>query len=186
MKRLASILVLVLLCTFPACDSSEEGDPSLITGGQGQLIILLTDAPIDMSTVQSVIVTIDEVIVYPTMLTDGGDPSPMVIMTQLETFDLLTLTDGATELLAEAELPVGFYGRIRLRILDAELIFLDGVVEPLKIESGKVDVPIPFELTVGENLEIVLDFDAEGSIQVNQTGSDKYILRPVITPISTS
>ena len=51
------------------------------------------------------------------------------------------------------------------------------------IESGKVDVPIAFEVMVGEVNQITLDFDAAASVQVNQTGSGQFILRPVVTPV---
>ena len=182
MKRRAIMLALISACALPACNTpGEEG--SLAAGGEGQIVILLTDAPIDMSTVQSVIVTIEAVTVYPAMLAEE-DALPILIMDHPETFDLLTLTDGAKELLAMAELPVGFYSRIRLGILAARLTFLDGSEETLKIESRKVDVPISFELTVDDTMEIVLDFDAGASVQVNLTASDKYILRPVVTPVA--
>ena len=55
------------------------------------------------------------------------------------------------------------------------------IVEEIFNPSSKVDVPVAFSLTNGEDMEITLDFDAALSVQVNETGGQHpYILRPVI------
>jgi hypothetical protein len=151
--------------------------------GTGHLEVHLTDAPIDMTTVSNVYVNIVGVIVYPGVAEINGiDTTPIHLKTFPDKFDLLTLTGGATALLAEGTIPEGFYQRIRMEISSATLIFKDGTQESLKIESDKVDVPIPFELRVDDVMAVLLDFDAAASVQVNETSSDKYILRPVVTP----
>lgn len=175
---LAGSLALALACS--------SGSAS-VHAGTGTIQIHLTDAPIDLSTVQKVEVTITDVIVYPG--DEGSDmPSvdprgPIVLLTHPETFDLLTLTDGATTLLASGEVPAGDYQRIRLQISDATLTYKDGTTAPLKIDSGKVDVPIGFHVAAGAMNNLTLDFDAGASVQVNATGTDTLILRPVVTPL---
>jgi hypothetical protein len=110
------------------------------------LKVMLTDAPLDLSTVQSVNVTLTGVIVYPKESTNPMEMviegSPISLLTYPATFDLLTLTGGATALLASGEVPVGTYSRISLEISEATLIKTDSTTTPLKIESNKVDVPI--------------------------------------------
>jgi hypothetical protein len=151
------------------------------------LEINLTDAPIDLSTVQNVNVTLTGVIVYPAESTNPMqmvmEGTPISLMTHPATFDLLTLTGGATALLASGELPAGTYSRIRLEISEATLIYKDGTTTPLKIESNKVDVPIWFEVGVDTTNMVTLDFDAAASVQVNNTASGTFILRPVVTPV---
>ena len=172
----------ILLLT--ACSGSNgSGTAGVSSSGSGQLQVNLTDAPLDMSTVSSVNVAIDGVIVYGAMLNDGSTPPPIQLMTHPATFDLLTLTGGATDLLASGEVPAGMYNRIRLEIASATMDMTDGTTETLKIDSDKVDIPIPFEVAVDETMTITLDFQADASIQVNQTGNSKYILRPVVTPV---
>ncbi len=150
----------------------------------GQIEIHLTDAPIDLSNVTSVTVTIDAVIIYPGALDVGnGNTGPFVLMTHPETFDLLTLTGGATTLLANGDVPSGLYQRIRLVISSAVMLFNDGTEEILKIDSDKVDIPIPFRVEADVVNPLTLDFDAAASVQVNEASSDKYILRPVVTPL---
>jgi len=112
------------------------------------------------------------------------DPAgPIVLTTHPQTFDLLTLTGGATDLLASGEVPAGDYSRIRLEISDATLTYKDGTIAPLKIDSGKVDVPIAFHVAADAMNALTLDFDAGASVQVNATASDTLILRPVVTPV---
>jgi hypothetical protein len=181
MKRLAAVALLSCLALLPAC---QEGDAEMSGGaGDGQLTVSFVDAPLDLSTVESVIVTVDAVTVYPAALQDGTEVAPIQVTGAPATFDLLTLTDGAKEVVAQAMLPAGIYQRIRFDVPEATLTFLDGTVEPLKIESEKVDVPIAFELSAGENMEIVLDFQADASVHVTETATDRYILRPVVTPV---
>lgn len=181
------LLVLAAAALLTGC-SDDGSSSSGSSGTSGSLAVRLTDAPIDMSNVQSVDVTIAGVVVYPgespaPLDPMGAAPGPISLLTVPATFDLLTLTGGASQLLASGEVPVGDYDRIRLEITDASLTFNDLSVVPLKIESNKVDVPIDFTVGADATLVLTLDFDAAASVQVNETSSDKFILRPVITPV---
>jgi len=168
---------------------ARMGDGSSHGGaGTGMLQVRMTDAPIDLSTVQSVNVTLTGVVVFPDETTDPMgmvvQPGPISLMTHPATFDLLTLTGGATTLLASGEVPAGHYSRVHLDISDATLVNKDGTTAPLQIDSNKVDVPIQFQVTAGMTGSITLDFNAAASVQVNQTGASQFILRPVVTPVS--
>lgn len=183
----SGIAALVALFLLAGCGGSGS---ARVESGTGTLSVNLTDAPLDLANVQSVMVTLTGVIVYPMETLDSSvtDPAetdlrPIVLLTHPATFDLLTLTGGVTELLASGEVPAGDYEKIRLEVSEASLIYKDGTTAPLKIESNKVDVPIPFHILQGEETELTLDFDAEASVQVNETGNDKLILRPVVTPV---
>ena len=179
MKSLSILGIVFLAGAALAGCSGGSGSGSV--DGFGTLEVHLTDAPLDMSTVANVFVTITNIIVFPGV--DGMDdeePVPIPLMTTPREFDLLTLTGGLTELLAEDMIPAGFYQRVRLEVSEARIVFTDGTEEPLKIESHKVDIPIPFELMAGDEVGVLLDFDAEASVKVTATGSDKFILRPVV------
>lgn len=168
--------------------NSMGGSSARSSGGTGMLQVRLTDAPIDLSTVQSVNVTLTGVVVFPEETTNPmGMPveaGPITLMTHPATFDLLTLTGGATALLASGEVPAGGYSRIHLDISDATLVNKDGTTASLKIDSNKVDVPIQFQVTVGATSSITLDFNAGASVQVNETTAGQFILRPVVTPVN--
>jgi hypothetical protein len=176
-----SILAAVLLACAAFTGCSGGSGTATVSNGYGHLEIHLTDAPLDMSNVAHVWVTITDVIVYPGIEgMDEEEPAPVPLMTTPREFDLLTLMNGLTDLLAEDMIPAGFYQRVRLVVSEARVVFTDDSEEPLKIESRKVDVVIPFELKEGDDMALLLDFDAEASVKVTPTGSDKYILRPVV------
>jgi len=102
--------------------------------------------------------------------------------------NLLDYQNGEVVLIAAGEVPDGDYAKIRMHVSEAELVRDDDgdpdtpdIVEPIFIPAEKVDVPVSFSLSNGADMEVTLDFDAELSMQVNETsGQPAYILRPVI------
>jgi Domain of unknown function (DUF4382) len=200
MRRLLFLLpfltILSVLLFTSACNQSSGGTHH--SSGTGTLNVLLTDAPIDLSNVQSVNVTLTGVIVYPEDddvefevpevgkdMEQETQTHPITLLSHPATFDLLTLTGGVSTLLASGEVPAGEYSRIRLEISDAQIVYKDATSATLKIDSNKVDIPIQFKLAVNEDQSITLDFDAAASVQVNETGSGSLILRPVVTAKET-
>jgi hypothetical protein len=107
------------------------------------------------------------------------------------TLNLLDFQNGSVTFLGSQTVPAGSYGRVRLQVVSAELVRDDDgdpttpdLVEPITVPSSKVDVPVPFQLTADESLQITLDFDAQASVQVNSTnGQPSYLLRPVINVV---
>src|SRR5262249_29682432 len=164
------ITTLSLVTSLALLGCNGMGSHSDRGPGTGTLQIKMTDAPIDLSTVQSVNVTLTGVSVFPqettSMMGMSMDTGPIALASFPATFDLLTLTAGATTLLASGQVPAGDYSRIHLDISDATLVNKDGTTDPLKIDSGKVDVPIAFKVTVGGTTTMTLDFNAAASVQV--------------------
>ena len=185
-RRLAAFALALTTGLFiTACTHNSASQTG---SGMGMVNVRMIDAPIDLSNVQSVNVTLTGVTVYPeeTMNPTGmvSETGAISLMTHPTTFDLLTLTGGASALLASGEVPAGDYSRIRLEVSDATLVYKDSTTQSLKIESNKVDVPIQFHVTVGADNSVTLDFNAAASVQVNDTASGTFILRPVVTPVS--
>jgi hypothetical protein len=186
-KRIVLLVILAMLAL--GCNS----DPS--APGVGTATVLLTDAPIDLSTVDAVEVTLDRIVLFGEEgMVDDEDgmqmDRPGVEAGEGLTLNLLDYQDGETVTIAMLEVPVGEYQKVRMYIREAWLVEPNPQDEmmPLRTEidvpSGKVDVPVTFTVTGGEETEVILDFDAELSVQVNETSSSnkEYILRPVITP----
>lgn len=169
----------VLLVAMAACGLGlfSCGD-SLIPGGdqppssrRGALAISLTDAPLEA---REVWVTINEIEVHPT-----GSGWQSFVTEEME-FELLAL-EGRESLLAAAELEDGKYTKIRLRVQEGYLIDNEGERCDLKVPSGKIDVPVPFEIDAGATTSMLLDFDAEKSVHVTRKGKKMECqLRPVI------
>jgi len=183
------LLVSALLIALTGCGS----DPT--APSTGQVNVLLTDAPIDLSEVTAVEVTLVKMLVFGNdgMVDDedGIDmKKPGVSAGEGLTLNLLDYQDGRTVTIATDEIPAGDYKKLRMYIGEATLVTPDPndemleIRHPIDVPSGKVDIPVAFTVTGGEAVEVVLDFDAALSVQVNETqgGNKQYILRPVITP----
>ena len=185
MKRfhVVGLLLLTVTAVLAACQHAA--------GGKSNVSVFMTDAPLDLTGVSAVNVTISSVVLYPADETgdDGGvalASGPISTPGDL-TINLLDFRNGAMTFIGSANVPAGSYSRIRLEIVSAELVHDDDgdpntpdVVSPIVVPSSKVDVVAPFQLSQGDDLALTLDFDAQASVQVNLTGNDKYLLRPVI------
>lgn len=191
MNRLLGQIALALLVIATGCSSDPTTPPT------GNVNVLLTDAPLDLSGVTAVNVTLEEVILFGSDDTEatGGTEMPLLDPTGEEiVVNLLDYQNGKTVPVASMETAAGEYHRIRLLISAAELVTDDDddpetpdLVEPIFISSGKVDIPVVFTVSGGETVDVTLDFDAALSVQVNSTrGEHPYILRPVITPVGVA
>jgi hypothetical protein len=187
-------LLAIIVATMTACTSSTT------TPSRGNVAVLLTDAPLDLTGVKAVNVTLKDMILYPpetsgTSSDTGGTSMELqnVVAGAGMKVNLLDYRNGKTVVVATADVPPGSYSRIRLEIDSAELVRAGATadaadqVDPIFVPSGKVDVPVAFTVTSGEPTAVTLDFDAAMSVQVNATnGQHPFILRPVITPVGAS
>lgn len=188
LKITVAIVGLAALAGLVACDTGSSS-----SGGQSGVSVYLTDAPLDLAGVHAVNVTLSGVALYPTEAgsADGGgidlESGPISLPGDL-TLNLLDFQNGQVTFLGSQAVPAGSYNRMRLKVVSAELVRDDDgdpatpdSVETITVPSNKVDVPVPFVLTAGENLAITIDFNAQASVQVNTTnGKNSYLLRPVI------
>jgi len=182
------VAVFVLAAALPACDTGDHS-----TAGQANVGLYLTDAPLDLAGIHAVNVTVSDVVLYPAEAGTGDaggvemTGGPIGLPGDL-TLNLLDFRNGLVAFVGSQTVPAGSYERLRLQVVSAELVRDDDgdagtpdIVEPIVVPSSKVDAPIAFQLTAGENLAITIDFDAQASVQVNTTnGTNAYLLRPVI------
>jgi hypothetical protein len=180
-----SFLVIVGLI---ACSQTD-----LTRSGGGNLSVYLTDAPIDLDDVTAVNVAVAAMMVLP-VCDEPEEDCDRILLDLIPpegsdgvVVNLLNYRDGAVILMASEEIPEGTYEKIRMEISAAWLYSDDDqdpetadLMEDIFLPSGKVDVVVPFTISAGEETEIILDFDAALSVQVNETGNHKYILGPVI------
>lgn len=172
----------ISLCVLAAIGSlmvacSDDDDNSAATA---RVNIRLTDAPGDYDEVN---VDIQEVQIH----REGGDQPDgwMTLEVESGVYNLLDFTNGMDTLLATAEVPTGKISQIRL-ILGTENTLVAGedvfdLTTPSAQQSG-LKINVQEELKAGITYTFLLDFDAAKSIV--HTGSDKYILKPVIRSIA--
>jgi hypothetical protein len=159
-KLILSTLTIILLLS--GCASSDR---------TGNFQIYLKDKPIDNA--EEILVTISEISVQ------REDESFLTIWSGEETYDLLKLQK-QEEKIIDITLDAGTYTQIRL-IVTAGQIVISGESNEMKVPSLEVKIPLVFNIMEDGVTEILLDFEADHSIQVVSGGqSEQYILRPVI------
>ncbi len=171
-QLLGAVLGLLALVGLSACAGGGSGDAP----AAGTVTLAITDAPAD--ELEALTVTIESATLigsegHVDLPLPNGDPI---------TLNLLDL-DGINQILATASVPAGRYSKVRLEISAASVTWPDGTVEPVTIvANGKVDLNLQgsVEVVDGGSLTIQLDFSAEDSLKLTETGNGRLILRPQI------
>lgn len=92
---------------------------------------------------------------------------------------MLTLLN-TEELVLESTLEQGTYTQIRL-VADSGRIVIAGVSNEMTVPSSEVKIPLVFNVMEDGSIEVVLDFEADESVDVVYTGQNaEYILHSVI------
>lgn len=180
MKQFQLIIVVVLAAFVLAlgfsCGADDDDDDG---GSSGNFTLLMTDAPVDDA--DAVNLTIDEVAIRRA----NSDGEWVTLDIETATYNLLDLQNNAMTPLAEQDVPADTYTELRFVLAcDGDSggeIVIDGESFPLKVPSGCVSgFKAKGEFTVGGDTEtvVILDFDLRKSITL--TGSDQYILKPVV------
>ncbi len=158
MRKLA-YFALTLTLLLGGCQTSD-------TNGNFQLY--LTDQAIE--GLEHVYVTISSIQV------EKGD-SVITLWEGTETYDLLAL-QGVEELMVDVDLDAGTYTAVIIE-LDAVSIVVNGRTIDLSINPGwEVRIPVTFTITDESNCEVVLDFEADSSLEGY---GDQYYFIPVIS-----
>lgn len=167
MKKL-NLFVLFLVLFLSGCISSNK---------TGNFQIYLTDQPIDSA--EQISVTLSEISVQK----EGA--AFFTVWSGEETYDLLKLRD-KEEKIIDVSLDEGTYTQIRLVVTEGQIV-IAGESNEMVVPSSEVMIPLIFDINEGGATEIVLDFEAEHSIQVVSAGqSEQYILKPVVKVKSIS
>jgi hypothetical protein len=166
MKKMLVFFVFAMI-VFSSCGQSPNGN----------LRISMKDAPSDA---ESILVAISGLSAH---ATGGGW---VTVSGETKTVDLIKLLNGQ-ERLADVTLEEGTYTEIRLLTTSGRIV-IDGQTYDLVIPSSEVKIPARFDVLRSGMTELLLDFDADKSIEVHPTGNGKneYHLRPVITLVSVT
>lgn len=197
LRRIAAgLAAALLLVTAASCD---DGPTAL---KYGQLSLLLTDAPGDVS---KAVVTIDQIYLQ----ADSSDDNGRIVLRDADvTVDLLTLQDSLMTLMDSVDIPVGTYRQLRFRISGGyvEVIATDttrreiyassptyaglpvgavvtGALQMPSFAQSGLKIQLPNEaMVVGEDdlVTLVIDFDVAQSFGKLAGGSGRWVMSPVI------
>lgn len=145
-------------------------------GATGSMTVEMTDAPIDSADAVNVFIERVEV--------QSQDGSGWIVLNEpQQSYDLLELVNGATEVIGSSELEAGTYNQIRLVLSrDGHSVVVEdeeyGMTVPSGAETG-IKLNVNAEIEPDIEYVLLLDFDASRSV-VKAGQSGLYILKPVI------
>ncbi len=173
--KIFSIVFSLAFLMFIGCsDDDNNGNNGDATG---RLSIQLTDAPFPFDLVAEANVTIfkvdarlsdDDDEMDDEMDDDESESSFVTLMEEEITVNLLDLTNGVTEELADVEVPAGTYDLIRVYVKGVNVVLTDERSFDLTVPSGEqtgIKIFIDPGLTVAGGLssDLLLDFDVSRS-----------------------
>ena len=192
MKR-KGIFILVALASFLlvlawSCENWMQ------TESEGNLIVNITDAPFDISYIESASVTISKIEIR---IAGANDTVPFITLSDNPvSFDLMKLRNGLVENLVNMNIPVGEYDEIRIVTSEANLKVKDGDLYSLKIPSGpqtgiKLKIKPAISVQGGLTSELLLDFDLSRSFvlkgNLNQVAEiNGFNFKPVVRAVNNS
>ena len=167
MKKIGLALLTMVLGTLVMISCNDDETSDLGQGGTGKVNIYLTDAPFPVDLVDKTFVTIDKVEIRK-QETDTAEANFVVLTDEAMDVDLLTLSNGVTELLASVDLEAGTYDMIRMHVTDSKVVLKNGTEYDLKVPSGsssglKVKISPSLEISDGQTADVLLDFDVSKS-----------------------
>jgi hypothetical protein len=202
--RIIAMLAIVVPVLFYSCSLLEDETPSK---GTGKIAIHITDAPFPADLVEQVLVTVDSIgLRYEggeCKTPEGADAAEfeceegfLILLNEPVEIDLLQLRNGLTELLVDAEIPVGKYDMVKIFVKEATIIVEPGTSFALKIPGGstgglKIFLNEPVTVTEEGLAEVLLDFDLSRSFVAlgnpkNKKGIHGFIFKPVIRAVDVN
>jgi hypothetical protein len=175
MRKFTGLLMAFVAVTmFFSC--SDDDNPA--SDQNARVKISMTDAPGDY---EKVLVHVTDVKIKADA---EADEEGWVSLNNVQPgiYDLLTLTGGVTQLLADAEVPAGYLGQIRLILGNDNSVVINGESQALATPSAQqsgLKLKVNQELEAGMEYEYLLDFDVDKSI-VSAGNSGGFNLKPVI------
>ena len=187
-------LVIALGAMLAGCGSGSTTVAA--NTGTGTVVVVVTDSGTDEFLQVWVTVTKVELL---------GAQGHFTLFEGRRVFDLLSMRDDARLLSLGHEVPAGEWSKIRLHVEDVRLVRLvaqsdagtivdcppDVTPDPGTVcesihpkvgGNGKIDLNPRGPITVrsGELVFVQLDLDAQKSIHIVETGSERFIFRPVV------
>jgi hypothetical protein len=168
MKKLLILSFASLLIGLTACQKSSPSSNTMMN-------VKITDGP---GNYDAIVLNVKEI----NVITSGGTTTLAV---GSKAFDILKFRNGRDTLIASQTIPSGTLKEVRL-VLEStgNYVKIGGVNYDLTTPSGQssgVKLKVQEDLLDGVAYTLLLDFDAAKSIV--QTGSGKFILKPVIRAI---
>jgi hypothetical protein len=156
-----------------SCSGDDDGNQS------ARVSVRMTDAPGDFD---AVFVDVIDVMIKADAMATGEEGWTSLGNVQTGVYDLLSLTGGVTQLLADAQIPAGPLGQIRLVLGNNNSVVVNGETQPLSTPSAQqsgLKLQVNQTLEAGEQYDFLLDFNVDQSV-VSAGSGGGFSLKPVI------
>ena len=173
-RPIMALLITAGLLSLQACNSNSNDN------GKANVQVQMTDTPANFD---ALIVNITRIEAH----TSGASANSgwHVISNTPVKVNIMNLTNGKTQLLADNQLKADNYDAIRLVLGSGNKVVINGQTSTLTVPSGEqsgVKINTNLNLSSGQTARILLDFNASASL--NLTGNLKYMLKPVISIVN--
>jgi hypothetical protein len=95
------------------------------------------------------------------------------ILDREQTIDLISLRDGVERKLQSLSIEPGSYDEFLIEVRDATLT-QNGTTQSLALSQTTATVRYPFQLRTGDDLSVLLDFDAQASLRIDASGNATF------------
>ena len=166
-----SALLAVMLIGFSCQKNTTVNTEEIST--EKKITVYLTDAPATYDKVNVDLLAVK--------INYENEPEKWVdINTNAGIYDLLTLQNGVSVMIASGNIKDGNIKEIRLELGPNNTIVVNGITKPLIIPSGAENgLKLKFPGQESINLQgLLIDFDA--ALSIHKQGQGSYILRPVL------
>jgi predicted transcriptional regulator len=130
------------------------------------LSLHLTDAPADYERVD---VTISRIAVH-----REGTSRWVTVLDKAQTIDLMSLRDGVERHLQSLNIEPGTYDEFAIDVGDVA-VTQRGQSVSLSLLETRASVSYPFEIRGGDDLMVLLDFDAQASLRADADGRIVFV-----------
>lgn len=173
--------------------TSTTGVTTTIALEEGTLLMKIKDK-LDLTNITAIEITVNKVEVHKAGTSDNSTASNETfetndtssagwetIVNQVKSYNLLDLVNTPGEVMGQKTLSAGKYTQIRLYLSKVELTIWNKTYD-VKVPSSRFYWIHPFNIESGKTTTLTLDFDAADSVK--ETGSNKYMLKPVVKVLS--
>lgn len=179
----AKYFLMAVVVSFGLVSCSENDDNGEAIDQTANLTVKMTDAPGDYDAVNIDVQDVEIHIEAEGTIEGDEDGDGWISVGDVQTgvYDLLELTGGVSQLLADTEVPAGYVSQMRLILGDDNTVVVDGETKPLNTPSAQqsgLKLQLNKEFVAGESYSYLLDFNVDESIVT--TGNGAYELKPVI------
>jgi len=149
--------------------------PPTAQKNEGTLVIMLTDAPVNLTHLN---VTITNMTV---LNSDTGNWTNIPFLNNITEWytDILALQN-VTEDLSITQIPAGNYTKLRMQVTTANATYANGETQTLTVPPEKIDVIIHFTIETDKTTHLLIDMQADWTV-ISKNGNLRPVLKASVT-----